>query len=132
MSALAMRVLAALFLECHDFVGAVLRHDLGSNGCASNQRRPYLPFRGQNLRERDRRTGISGQTVDFQNVSWRDSILFAAGANHRVHGPTLLSKVSTAETSAPTGARTIVTDYPQSTRWPGLPDHRVPSTPRRW
>src|SRR5258705_5359503 len=92
MTALAMRILAALLLESDDFRRAILRHDFGRDRSPRNQRRADFRPRQQDLGESDRSARLAGETFDLQHVAWRDPILLAAGADDREHGNTLTAK----------------------------------------
>src|SRR5436853_3162623 len=92
MTALAVRILAALLLESDDFRRPILRHDFGRHGGAREQRRADFGPRQQDLREGDRCPRLAGETVDLQHVAGRDPILLAAGADDREHGTTLTAK----------------------------------------
>ena len=107
MAPLAMRVLAALFLERDDFIGPVLDDDLSRNRRAVDQRRSDLAFGRQDLRKADGRTRIARKSIDIHNVAGRDSILFAAGADHRVHGRFLTAKVEHSRNARPAGSRAL-------------------------
>jgi len=94
----AMGVLAPPLLEGDHFVGPVLRHDFGYDGCARYQRSPDFSIRGKHLRKGNGRAGIAGKPIHFNNIARSDSILFAAGADHRVHGTSLQPNLNAAET----------------------------------
>src|SRR5438874_11697176 len=95
MSAFAMGILAPLLLERDHFVSPMLLHDFGYDGCASYQGSPDFSIRSQHLRKGNGRAGIAGKPIHFDNIARSDSILFAAGADHRVHGTSLQPKLST-------------------------------------
>src|ERR1700704_1196489 len=92
MTALAMRILSALFLESDDFRRPILGYDFGRDGGARKQRRTDFGTRHQDLGESNRGSRFAGKAFDLQHVAGRDLILLAAGADDREHGITLTAK----------------------------------------
>src|SRR5947209_6349963 len=81
--ALAMGVLAALFLEGDHFIGAVLNDDFRSHRGTAYKWCADFAFGRENLGEGDRRARVARKSVNVQDVAGGDSILLAAGADHR-------------------------------------------------
>src|SRR3569832_2194386 len=86
---LAVRGLAALFLEGDDLLAAAVLDDLTRHGSTLAQRRAgfrAVATEHQDLAKRDRATGIADELFDGQDIVLGNTILFPAGADDREHG----------------------------------------------
>src|ERR1041385_993454 len=82
-------VLAAAMLDDADLVAAAVRHDLGGDLAALDQRRAHglLVAVGdqQHFLEGDGRADIAGQALDLEDVAGGDLVLLATGLDDGVH-----------------------------------------------
>ena len=89
MALLAAVILAALLLEHHDLVGALLLDDFGRDQRAGDGRAAglgaALAAEQDHLGKLDDIAGLARDLLHLDNVVWRHAILLAACANDREH-----------------------------------------------
>ena len=89
MTALAVGVLAALFLEGDDLLALAMFDDFAGDRGALDQRRTQLgavAAQHQNFAEGQLGADIAGQAFHRQDGVLGHFILFSAGADDRIHG----------------------------------------------